>query len=425
MLYSLVRPIAKLTFKVFFKHIYTNGFEKIPVDGPVLIPSNHPTAFIEPCLAACFQHRTLNFIVRGDIFKKPFYIKLLKSMHLIPIFRFRDGYANLKNNQETFKYCNEVLRDQKAIFILVEGRTIQEKRLRPLQKGTARMAFGAYEEYGVDNTVIVPMGVSYEKANEWRHDVILACAEPLYLKDYLNLYNENPNQAIQQLTDDIALSLPQKMVIIPDKEDDEVSELLCLLWQNNRTQTLWKIILPGAEKLEKEQAICKNYYEQDADTKKKATDISNEYLSQLKKYRISDAVVSPAYKFDLFNLILVLVGIFLFIPGYLINCLPVLIARNISLKKVYVKEFFAPVLYASATFLLLIWYIILLICGLIWVGWISLVLLISIFMAGYVSILFMEKLNMLLQRNRFKQLSLSTQNHINKLRIQLSNYLPK
>ncbi|HNA95205.1 MAG TPA: 1-acyl-sn-glycerol-3-phosphate acyltransferase, partial [Saprospiraceae bacterium] len=148
MLYAVVRPVAKTGFKVFFRHIHIQGLENIPREGPLLLAANHPTAFIEPCVAACFQHRTLHFIVRGDIFKNPFYIKILKALHLIPIFRFKDGYTNLKQNQETFRYVNQVLQERKTILILVEGRTIQEKKLRPVQKGPARMAFGAYDAYG-------------------------------------------------------------------------------------------------------------------------------------------------------------------------------------------------------------------------------------------------------------------------------------
>ena len=125
MLYALVRPVAKTGFKVFFRHIHIQGLENIPREGPLLLAANHPTAFIEPCVAACFQHRTLHFIVRGDIFKNPFYIKILKALHLIPIFRFKDGYTNLKQNQETFRYVNQVLQNRKTIFILAEGRTIQ------------------------------------------------------------------------------------------------------------------------------------------------------------------------------------------------------------------------------------------------------------------------------------------------------------
>ncbi len=423
MLYNFVRPIAKASLKVFFKHIYTSGFDKIPVDGPVLIPANHPTAFIEPCLAACFQHRKLNFIVRGDVFKNPFYIKLLKSLQLIPIFRFRDGYTNLKNNQETFKYCNEVLRDQKAIFILVEGRTIQEKRLRSLQKGTARMAFGAYEEYGIDNTVIVPMGISYENANNWRYDVIMACTEPLYLKDYLDLYKENANQAIQQLTDDIALRLPEKMVIIPDKHDDDVSELLCLIWQNDISQSVWPIVIEQDTKLKKEQAICEALSNLEEEKKSNLKHIAGIYTKDLKKYRLSDRVISNKYNIGLPAFLLSIIGLIIVIPGFVINCLPVLISRNITKKKVYIKEFYAPVLFASCTFMLLVWNILLLIVGLICLGWISILLIFGALLTGYLSIVLMEIIHSYIQRMRYQLLSINKRNEIAALRTTLTEFI--
>jgi hypothetical protein len=158
---------------------------------------------------------------------------------------------------------------------------------------------------------------------------------------------------------------------------------------------------------------------------KKATikKLASDYAKDLDKYKISDEVVSKAYKFKETDLLVLLIGLVAFIPGLLINCLPILISRYLSKKRVYVKEFYAPVLYASSTFFLLIWYITLQIIGLIWIGTKSISLLFSVYMAGYFSILFMENIKKLVQRFRYKRLSTTVKNDLNNTRLKLTEFI--
>lgn len=110
MLYAAVRPLAKLGLQQYFRRIDLAGLENIPEGVPVILAANHPTAFLEPCIMACFSGHTLNFLVRGDMFRKGIHDWLLRSLNMLPIFRIRDGgYVNLKQNYATFAACNEAL----------------------------------------------------------------------------------------------------------------------------------------------------------------------------------------------------------------------------------------------------------------------------------------------------------------------------
>ena len=106
-LYFFIRPFVRFGLKLYFKNIFIAGLNKIPSDKSIIIASNHPTAFFEPILLACLHSRSFNFLTRGDIFKKAFYHNLLSKLHMIPIFRFRDGHENMKKNQEIFNLCNQ------------------------------------------------------------------------------------------------------------------------------------------------------------------------------------------------------------------------------------------------------------------------------------------------------------------------------
>lgn len=404
MLYFLVHPIAKLSFKTFFRHIHIYGIENIPSNVPVIIASNHPTAFIDPCLAACFQKRTLNFIVRGDIFKNPMYIKILKSLNLIPIFRFKDGYANLKNNHETFKYCFEVLKNEETIFILAEGRTIQGKRLRPIQKGPARMAFGAYEHFGTDNTVIVPMGFTYEKANEWRKDVLIECGAPILIKDYVQLYNENPNLAIQTVTDEISKGMKTTIVHLENLHDDELFDHLAEISINNQGKSVFPIVRHENLQLNKEKSIAAHINQLNDENKTSLQSNVNKYFKSINKLGLSDLVVANEKKATTIPLMLYAVGLFLCLPALLFYALPIWVSKTIALKKVHVLEFKSPVLFALSTFLCVIWNVLFLVPSILLFGLKSIFAFIAIFIMAFIGLIFYEKLIYYIKLLKYKLL---------------------
>ena len=110
-LYHIIRPVITLAFRLYFKKIQHFGAEKIPLGKPLIFSVNHPTGFFEPTVLACtFWEHDFYFITRGDMFKKPFYRRILESFFMIPIYRFRDGFAdenpsakkNSRRPQKTF-----------------------------------------------------------------------------------------------------------------------------------------------------------------------------------------------------------------------------------------------------------------------------------------------------------------------------------
>jgi 1-acyl-sn-glycerol-3-phosphate acyltransferase len=93
----------------------------------------------------------------------------------VDVHRIQDGgYQNLKQNYDTIAASNKALREKRTIMILAEGRCIHEKRLRPLKKGTARLALGALEaDPSLDEVYIVPVGVNYTHADRADSEVLI------------------------------------------------------------------------------------------------------------------------------------------------------------------------------------------------------------------------------------------------------------
>lgn len=337
MLYYLVRPIARIGLKVFYKKIYFTNTEVIPKDKPVVFAANHPTAFLEPCLLACFQNRPLHFLVRGDFFKHPIAKKLLKSLKMIPIYRLKDGgYGKLKENFSTFEECYNLLSKGKVIMILAEGSTEHEKRLRPIRKGTARLVFGALEQHPKLDVYVIPVGVNYTYAERFRSTAMIDFGEPIMAKDFAETYQQNPNRAVKQMTDQLKASLEERVIIIEKEEDEDLTEGLFILFRNRLKRRIFPIISKNRQPLLIEKGIANKVNQMAAEQKEKIKSRLESYFEQLKKLNINDFSIAQPEIHNGWNTLLIMLGFVPFVLGYIGNCLPIYLAHFI--KKKYVKD---------------------------------------------------------------------------------------
>lgn len=235
MLYFLVRPIARYVLAYYFRRIDITGLEHIPPNAAVILAANHPTAFLEPCILACFQRRPLHFLVRGDLYKHKLASWVLRALRMLPVYRIQDGgYGQLNRNYETFDDCYTVLSKQQALMILAEGRCIHEKRLRPLRKGTARIALGALDrDTALHEVYIVPVGVNFVAAERLRTTVMIRCGTPIQASSFLAEYRHNEASGLRELTDQLRRRLEKLVIRIPDRQVDDAYESRLELARND------------------------------------------------------------------------------------------------------------------------------------------------------------------------------------------------
>jgi len=226
MLYRLVRPVARYVLCYYYRNIDLTGLENIPAHAAVILAANHPTAFIEPCVLACFQPRTLWFLARGNLFKNRFYNALLAAIHILPVFRIEDGgYGRVKDNFGTFETCFRALSQGKVIMNLAEGKCIHEKALRPLRKGTARLALGALQRDSTLREVyIVPVGCNFTHAARVRDQVMIRFGEPIRSSEFMDEFRRNEATAIKSLTAHLRSRLNPLVVQFPDQNRADIGE---------------------------------------------------------------------------------------------------------------------------------------------------------------------------------------------------------
>lgn len=389
MIYSLVRPIAALALKIYFRKIYFTHRDRIPKGKPVIIAINHPTAFIEPCICACFLPMGLYFLVRGDLFKKPIFRKMLNILHMVPIYRMQEGKDQLVKNDATFDFCYEALKDMKTVVILPEGRTIQEKRLRPIRKGLARIAFGTYEKHGDIDLHIVPIGVNFTQADKFRTIAMLDVGEPLRLRDYYDMHQENPQKAIRHLTGLVKEALENHIVNIPSKDDDDLVEDFFTIYRNEQQEKIYPIISENRQPLEAEMSIADGVTNMSSSEKNIWAMKLQQYFYKLKSNGLSDFGMQQPEMYNGRNTCLLVLGFIPYIFGYWLNYPIFGFAKYVSDTKVKQLEFKAPVALAVGLGLSILLILILLLLLIFWSWWAGVIFL-GLFFMGRFSLVYDE-----------------------------------
>ena len=185
---ALLRLIVKVALHVYFSKIKVYGKEKIPKGKAVLIVSNHQNALIDPILIATHTNLKPHFLTRASVFKKSLVAKLLDFIRMIPIYRVRDGINNMEKNNETFDKSVNILLEKGSIVIFAEGNHSNQRNLRPLKKGFARIAYQTLEKDPDLDLVILPVGINYSNHRFSGSKVSLVFGIPIRPKDYFPLF---------------------------------------------------------------------------------------------------------------------------------------------------------------------------------------------------------------------------------------------
>ena len=219
-LYKALRVHLKLGLFFFFRKVMVSGMDNIPKNGPVFFVANHQNAMLDGVLIASATHRTCHFLTRADIFVKPIFIKLLSLINFMPVYRFRDGFENLNQNESTFLRCHDILNKNECIVIFPEGNHSFQRRLRKLTKGFARIVFGAMNKYPRLEIHIVPVGINYTNHQQFGGSVHLLFGKPILASAFVDAH---PAAQLLKLTDEVAIQMKKLITHVEDEKNYQIS----------------------------------------------------------------------------------------------------------------------------------------------------------------------------------------------------------
>lgn len=210
MFYRLLKVYSRIVIRIYCRRIYINRPEVLKLNGPLLLAANHPNSFLDGILLTTLFDNPVYSLARGDVFKHKRIDRILRNLQLLPIFRTSEGVKNLEHNYTTFDACQKTFEKNGIILIFSEGNCENEWHLRPLKKGTARLALTAWKKKVP--LVVLPTGINYSSFKKFGKEVHICFGqpiEPLQINGedisgrYLNEFNEQLESQLKKLVYEI------------------------------------------------------------------------------------------------------------------------------------------------------------------------------------------------------------------------------
>ena len=217
------RGYLRLGMFFYFKRVKVYGIENIPKNKPVLILGNHRNALLDALLVACYSNRFNHFLTRAGVFKKETISKFLKSLQMLPVYRIRDGWGNLTNNNAIFEKCTELLYNNKTVVIFPEGGHNLVRRVRPLSKGFTRIVFDSLEKYPELDLQLVPIGLNFQKTLGCPDRASIIYGKPISAKQFVS---KKRNESVVNLKTKVQAEMAKLTTDIPKENYDEFLEKL-------------------------------------------------------------------------------------------------------------------------------------------------------------------------------------------------------
>ncbi|PLX11066.1 MAG: hypothetical protein C0598_09030 [Marinilabiliales bacterium] len=294
LLYSLLKPWHN---GLFYKKVFVLNKRNIPADGKLIFTPNHQNALMD-ALALLFNiKRQLIFVARADIFKKKSIAAILYFLKILPVYRIRDGFDSLKNNQETFKKTADVLLEGNGLVILPEGNHASSRSLRPLKKGFARIAFQTEVENDFKLGIqIVPVGIDYSNYYKIRETLIVNFGPPIKISDYKDLYEENPPVALNKIREDLSQAISGLMLDIKSKTHYNTYETIRGIYDYKKIDSTKGIIDESVAKFYADQILVKKLFVYETNELEKFELLANQiskYEKKLARKNISLKLFKP------------------------------------------------------------------------------------------------------------------------------------
>jgi 1-acyl-sn-glycerol-3-phosphate acyltransferase len=197
--------ITKWGLIFYYRKIRSIGREKIPKKTPVMFIPNHQNSFMDALLVVSTNWKYTFFLTRAQAFSSAFMRWFLEYLNMLPVYRVRDGISSVTKNNTIFERCIRMLEKNYAVLVFAEANHNLNRRIRPLSKGFTRIAFDAEQQNNWDlNLHVVPIGVNYTRHKESRNDVTVVYGDPISMKKYQELFQQDERKAANVLKNDVA-----------------------------------------------------------------------------------------------------------------------------------------------------------------------------------------------------------------------------
>ena len=143
---TILKFFIRLALSIFCTEVHIKNKHLLKIKGPLLIIANHPNSFLDAIIIGAYYKRPIYFLARGDVFKKKHHRFILHYLHMIPVYRLREGKEFLHLNEYAFNKSIELISAGAAVLVFIEGTCVNNHALQPFKKGTTRILEGLHKK---------------------------------------------------------------------------------------------------------------------------------------------------------------------------------------------------------------------------------------------------------------------------------------
>ena len=237
--YNLLRWYIDFTLKCSYRNIKYVGRERIPTDGAVIFAPNHTGALMDALVILAMTRSPKVFVARADLFKNKRLAKFFTFCKIMPIMRMRDGFDEVKKNNETIEKAVEVLRDKVPFCIFPEGTHQTKYSTLPLAKGIFRIALQAHALMPDVPLYIVPIGVRYGSFFRFRSSARVQVGNPINIGEFIAEHGEFTTQEqMNYMRDCLEKRMQGSIFYIPNDDDYDATYEICAAVVNKQVNHL-------------------------------------------------------------------------------------------------------------------------------------------------------------------------------------------
>ncbi|MEM8910072.1 MAG: 1-acyl-sn-glycerol-3-phosphate acyltransferase, partial [Bacteroidota bacterium] len=221
--YQAAKALTRLVLGVFYAKTVVTNRKNLAYQNPGIVVSNHPNALLDPLHVASRTQKIQFFLANITMFQHPISNWFFSTFYCIPIERPKDIQGRGVQNKASFEKCDEFLTGGGSLYIAPQGAMELKRRIEKVKTGTARIALSAEQKNDFQlGMTILPVGLNYSAANDFRSQLLINVGEPLLIKDYAQAYQQDPIQTVRQLTADLKSRMGELIITTQDEAEDEL-----------------------------------------------------------------------------------------------------------------------------------------------------------------------------------------------------------
>lgn len=353
MIHNFLKFIFTSALSIFFKEYKVINKTEIPEEGPLIVVSNHPSTFMDPIIVANLLKQDTHFIAKGTLFNSVFKGWFMRNIvKAIPIYRKQDNPTKMEGNDAIFEKCFQFLEEKGTLIIFPEGTSINERKLRDVKTGTARIALGAEARNNFQLGVkILSVGINYSDAPSFRSDVWVNVEELIQVSDYQEAYKKDERKAAKLLTKKIQKNLENNLIIAEDEQVDEFIKNIETIYKNELVSHLNLDPKLHAFTVTKGIQEAVNHFEDlDIIWLEKLKEKVAKYIRRLSNNNLEDSFLARDKKEEknifsdsILRLFFLVIGAPLYIYGLLTNYIPYHLPKIIAETLTDEEEYIGPI----------------------------------------------------------------------------------